>query len=66
MIVVKSVSQGDCMNYKSTLARMTGNYRTLDKKALAMKKSWDDVEKLLGQTGKAGKKKKSSSGENKK
>lgn len=54
------------MNYKSTLAKMTGNYRTLDKKALAMKKSWDDVEKLLSSSGKVGKKKKSSSSENKK
>lgn len=61
-----NVSQGDCMNYKNTLSKMTGNYRTLDKKVLAMKKSWDDVEKLLGKSGKVGNKKKSSSGENKK
>lgn len=51
------------MNYKGALSRMTGNYRTLDKKALAMKKSWDDVEKLLG---KSGNKKKPTSAGNKK
>lgn len=39
------------MNYKRSLSRMTGNYRTLDKKVLSMKKSWDDVSKLLEGTG---------------
>lgn len=39
------------MNYKRTLARMTGNYRAIDKKALAMKKSWDDVSKILNNAG---------------
>jgi len=45
------------MNYKQTLSKFTGNYRTLDKRVLTMKKSWDDVEKLLSKTG-AGKQKK--------
>ncbi len=45
------------MNYKRSLARMTGNYRTLDKKVLSMKKSWDDVSKLLEGTGKGKRKK---------
>ena len=39
------------MDYKGPLSRFTGNYRTLEKKVLAMKKSWDDVEKLLSNTG---------------
>lgn len=39
------------MDWKGSLSRMTGNYRTLDKKVLDMKKSWDDVEKLLSKTG---------------
>ena len=45
------------MNYRRTISRMTGNYRSLDKKALTMKKSWDEVEKLLSKAG-SGKRKK--------
>ncbi|SET27911.1 hypothetical protein [[Clostridium] polysaccharolyticum] len=48
------------MDIKSSLSRKTGNYRTLNKKAIAMKKSWDDVEKLLSKKG-SKKQKKSSS-----
>lgn len=52
------------MNYKRTLSKFTGNYRTLDKRVLAMKKSWDDVEKLISNAG-TGKQKKAG-GKNKK
>lgn len=39
------------MDVRRPIARFTANYRTIDKKALAMKKSWDEVEKLLSKTG---------------
>ncbi len=59
------MNSGDYMDWKSPLAKITGNYRALDKKALDMKKSWDDVEKLVNSTVPR-KKKKAESTENKK
>lgn len=46
------------MDWRKSLAQMTGNYRELDKKALRMKKSWDEVEKLLSKSGSGKNKKK--------
>lgn len=39
------------MDWKLSLSRMTGNYSTLDKKVLAMKNSWDELERLLNAKG---------------
>lgn len=33
--------------WKQKIAKATGSYRNLDKRALRMKSSWDEVEKLL-------------------
>lgn len=33
--------------WKQMVAKKTANYRNLDKRALTMKSSWDEVSKLL-------------------
>jgi len=45
-------------NWKSQIARLTGNMRKLDKKILLLKKSWDEVEDILNKSVKIKKKKK--------
>ncbi len=51
MIVLKK-------SWKSKLAQATNGNQELNKKALQMRKSWDEVEKLLQSSGKANKKNK--------
>lgn len=44
-------------NWKSKVAKMTGNNRKFDKKILRMKASWDEVEDILNKSVKVKKKK---------
>jgi hypothetical protein len=45
-------------SWKSKIAQATNGNQELNKKALQMKKSWDEVEKLLQSNGKTNKKSK--------
>jgi hypothetical protein len=44
-------------NWKSKIAKVTGNNRNLDKKVMRIKASWDEVEKILNTATKKKKKK---------
>ena len=37
-------------NWKAKIAKVTGNNRSVDRKMLQMKKSWDEVEGILNKS----------------